>query len=127
MHGKIREIYGAALRADVEGVVALLHPDYEFFPEAGSPMDAAYRGHDGARRYFEEAFEAWEFLRLDIERLVDAGDRVVALFEMLNRGRGSGIELTGRWGEVWETDGVNLIRSRFYQSHDEALSAAGLA
>jgi hypothetical protein len=28
---------------------------------------------------------------------------------------------------VWETDGLDLIRSRFHQSHDEALGAAGLA
>jgi hypothetical protein len=127
VHDKIRALYAAALRGDVEGVVAGLHPDYEFYPEAGAPMDAAYRGHEGARRYFEEAFEAWELLRFDIERLVDAGDRVVALFEMLNRGRGSGIELSGRWAEVWETDGTDVMRSRFYQSHDEALAAAGLA
>lgn len=127
VHGKIRAVYRSALREDVEGVVALLRPDYEFYPEAGAPMDTAYRGHDGARRYFQEAFEAWEILRLDVERLVDAGDTVVALFEMHNRGRGSGIELTGRWGEVWETDGVDLVSSRFYQSHGEALGAAGLA
>jgi len=127
VHDKIRSAYRAALRGDVEGVVATLHPDYAFYPEAGSPMDAAYRGHDGARRYFEEAFEAWEFLRFDVERLIDAGDSVVALFEMHNRGRGSGIELSGRWGEVWETDGLDLTMSRFYQSHDEALGAAGLA
>lgn len=126
-HDKVRALYGAALRNDVEGVVALLHPDYEFYPEAGAPMDAAYRGHEGARRYFAEAFEAWELLRFDIERLIDVGSSVVALFEMQNRGRGSGIELTGRWAEVWEFDGTDAMRSRFYQSHDEALRAAGLA
>jgi hypothetical protein len=61
-----------------------------------------------------------------VEGLTDTQDRVVALFEMRNRGRGSGIELTGRWAEVWETEGTDLMRSRFYQSHDEALAAAGL-
>ncbi len=127
VHDKIRAVYRAAVRGDVDGVVSVLHPDYEFYPEADSPMDAAYRGHDGARRYFEDAFEAWEILELRVERLVDAGDRVATLFEMRNRGRGSGIELTGRWGELWETDGTDLMRSRFYQSHDEALAAAGLA
>ena len=37
-----------------------------------------------------------------------------------------GIELTGRWAEVWDTRGTDLVRSRFHQSHDEALADAGL-
>jgi len=127
VHSKIRAAYTAVARDDVEAVVASLHPDYEFYPEEGSPMDAAYRGHEGARRYFREAFEAWEILQFDLEGLIDAGDSVVALFEMRNRGRASGVELSGRWGELWETKGTDLMRSRFYQSHDEALAAAGLA
>jgi hypothetical protein len=72
-------------------------------------------------------FEAWEILEFEVEHLIDAGDRVAALFEMRNRGRGSGIELTGRWGEVWDTDGTDLVSSRFFQSHSEALAAAELA
>ena len=127
VHDKVRGLYGAAVREDVEGVVALLHPGYEFYPEAGAPMGPVYRGHEGARRYFGEMFEAWEILELTVERMVDSGDRVVALFEMRNRGRGSGVELTGRWGEVWETDGTDIVGSRFYQSHAEPLAAAGLA
>ena len=90
-------------------------------------MDPAYRGHEGARRYFRDTFEAWEILEFEVERVVDAGDRAVALFEMRNRGRGSGIELTGRWAEVWETNGTDIVASRFYQSHGEALEAAELA
>jgi ketosteroid isomerase-like protein len=127
LHDKLRRLYAAAVREDVDGVVALLHPEYEFFPEAAAVMEPAYRGHEGARRYFTEAFEAWEILELNVERVLDAGDNVVALFEMRNRGRGSGIELTGRWAELWEAQGTDLVRSRFYQSHDEALSAAALA
>ena len=127
VHGKVRAVYGAAVREDVEGVVARLHPDYAFYPERDAPMASAYRGHDGARRYFEEMFEAWEILELEIERVADAGNSVAVLFEMRNRGRGSGIELSGRWAEVWETDGTDLVSSRFFQSHPEALAAAGLA
>lgn len=126
VHDKIRRLYDAAVREDVDGVVALLHPEYEFFPEAGAPMGPAYHGHEGARRYFSEAFEAWEILEFRVERAIDAGDRVAVLFEMRNRGRGSGIELTGRWAEVWDTRGTDLVRSRFHQSHDEALADAGL-
>ena len=127
VHDKIRALYDAAVREDVEAVVALLHPDYAFYPEQGAVMEPAYRGHEGARRYFRDAFEAWEILEFDVERVVDAGDRVVALFQMRNRGRGSGIELTGRWAEVWETTGTDVVASRFYQSHAEALEAAELA
>jgi ketosteroid isomerase-like protein len=126
LHDRIRFLYEAAVREDVKGVVAQLAADYEFYPEAGAPMGPAYRGHEGARSYFREIFEAWEILSFDVERLVDVGDSVLALFEMRNRGRGSGAELTGRWAEIWQTSGSELTASRFYQSHDEALAAAGL-
>ena len=125
-HDRIRDLYSAAAREDVEGVVAQLSPRYEFYPEADSPMELAYRGHEGARRYFAEMFEAWEILSFRVERLLDVGDSVVALFQMRNRGRGSGIELDERWGEVWQTEGDQLVSSRFYTSHGAALSDAGL-
>ena len=126
VHDRIRALYDAAAREDVEGVVAHLAPEYEFYPETDSPMEAAYRGHEGARRYFAEMFEAWEILNFDVQRLVDVGDSVLALFRMRNRGRGSGIELDERWGEIWQTSGDQLASSRFYTSHAEALSDAGL-
>jgi ketosteroid isomerase-like protein len=127
VHDKVRAVYRAGLHEDVETAVAQLGPDYEFYPEAGAPMAPAYRGAEGARAYFREVFEAWEILSFDVERLLDVGDSVLALFEMRNRGRGSGAELTGRWAEIWQTRGQELIASRFYQTHDEALAAAGLA
>ena len=83
-------------------------------------------GHEGARRHFSEAFEAWQILEVRVERAIDA-DRVAALFEMRNRGRGSGIELTGRWAEALDTRGTDLVRSRFYRSHGEALADADLS
>jgi ketosteroid isomerase-like protein len=127
VHDKIRACYAAAVREDVDDVVAQLSPEYEFYPETDSPMEPAYRGHEGARRYFQDTFEAWEILHFHVERLVDVGDGVVALFDMRNRGRGSGIELTGRWGELWQTTGDQLLSSRFYTSHEQATAAAGLA
>jgi ketosteroid isomerase-like protein len=127
VHDRIRTLYDAAVREDVDGVVAQLSPEYEFYPEADSPMEPAYRGYEGARRYFAEMFEAWQILSFRVERLVDVGDSVVALFEMRNRGRGSGIELEGRWAEVWQTAGDQFVSSRFYTSHEQALTDSGLA
>lgn len=127
VHDKVRALYAAALRGDVEAVVAQISPDYAFYPEADSPMDPAYKGHGGARRYFRELFDAWEMLEFDVQRLIDSEDDVVALFRMRNRGRGSGIELTEDWAEVWETAGDQIMASRFHTSHQAALAAAGLA
>jgi len=51
----------------------------------------------------------------------------VALYQLDARARGSGIELSERWAELYQVEGEELASSRLFTSHDEALAAAGLA
>jgi hypothetical protein len=126
VHDTIRGINDAFTRRDI-AAVAFLGDDYEFHPEADSPLAVhRYRGREGMRRYFEHAYEVWEEIGLRIERLVDADEQVLAPYDLEVGARGSGIVPSERWAEVWEAPAGELVSSYLYTSHEEALAAAGL-
>ena len=60
------------------------------------------------------------------QRYVDAGDDVVVLGRYTAAGGASGIELEGDHGYVWTVNDGIAVRFRWFQSHAEALEAAGV-
>jgi hypothetical protein len=60
--------------------------------------------------------------------LVDAGDRVVQLFDMQMRGRSTHIEMPlGNVAWVYTYRDGRVIHQKRYMSHSEALEAVGLS
>ena len=104
-------------------------PEIELDSSESPVLDVSgvYRGTDAVRQFWREWFAAWETLRFDYE-LVDAGDRVVMLFDMRIRGRSTGIDVP--FGKVaWVMtyrDGL-VVHQKLYMSQSEALEAAGLS
>ena len=93
-----------------------------------SAMDnREYRGHEDLRRYFVELDEAWQRYEMNIERLVDAGAKVVGLFRLEAIGRGSGLELEEHPGVVYTADAGRIAQIDAYPTHAEALEAAKLS
>jgi ketosteroid isomerase-like protein len=87
-------------RGDVEGLVAEVDPAVVWeegrlvFPD----LPPAYHGPDGVRRWYEEAVvEAWESMNADLLELRDeGGGKVVQIYRVSGRGRGSGIDIDMR-------------------------------
>ena len=84
-------------------------------------------GRDAVKRFRREWLAAWETIRFEYE-LVDAGDRVVMLFDMRMRGRSTGIDVPfGKVAWVFTYRGGLLIHQKFYMAQSEALEAVGLS
>ncbi len=101
-------------------------PDFEWHTRADLPDPGTYRGPDGAARLMAEWFGAFDDLRVDIEELIDAGDRVVAVMRLHGRVRDSGEEV-----EMAETHVITIRNGkatslREYRAKEEALQAEGL-
>ena len=82
-------------------------------------------------RYGREAFrvvrETWTDFHFEVDRLVDARDDVVvALGRYTASGPASGISVSGDHGYVWTIRDGQAVRFEWFQSHDEALEAAGV-
>src|SRR2546427_418399 len=69
-------------------------PAGEWIPAmAGAVEDKVYRGHADLRRYFEELFESFSEGRPDDMEFRDLGNRVLVLYTLSVRGRGSGVAI----------------------------------
>ena len=74
-------------------------------------------------RAWTEDFEDWS---IRVERRIDAGDdRVVALTHQSATGKGSGVPVELKVGQVYELEDGRIARVRNYLKGD-ALEAAGL-
>jgi ketosteroid isomerase-like protein len=93
-----------------------------------SAMDSrVYRGRDDLRRYFAELDEVWSRYEMNLERLVDAGDRVAGLFHLHAVGRESGLRLEERPGVVFTLHAGKVVQIDAYATQAEALAAVGLS
>ena len=110
-----------------EALYELLDPNVEFIIATGALDAGRYVGHAGVRGYFRGWAGTWENWHLHPESLIDAGDDrvVVGLYER-GRGKGSGVEVDNRVGQVWTFRDGLVVRWETYSTLAQALKAAGL-
>jgi uncharacterized protein len=114
--------------------------------ETGSPLDSGLLAEDiewvnakeavesGTRKGAEAFGDAvakvdgtFDEARIEFERFIDAGDRVVVIGTLRGIGRGSGIDVTRRQGYLWTIRDGKAIRFEWFNDPDEALQAVGIA
>ena len=123
----VRRGYEAWNRDDFDGVEPLLHPDVEWHSSGVFPgFEPVYRGPDGVRRWWETLKEPWEYFTIDIERIVDVNEHVVASLKFEAVGKNSGVRVELPFVNVFEVEEGLVVRYRPFPSWDEALEAVGL-
>jgi uncharacterized protein len=117
--------YEAANRGDIEGLLDLCAPDIEW--QDVVPDARFVQGKDGVRAYFKTVWEPWEEICREPEEVIDlGGDQVLVLYHMTGRGKGSGIEIDLRGGDLLTIREGRLVRWMAYPDRAQALEAAGL-
>jgi ketosteroid isomerase-like protein len=123
----VRQIFRAFNSEDIDLILTLTHTDFELeVPPALSAEPDIYRGHDGMRRYWESFQDAMDEIRLQPERLRDAGEAVVVAMRVTAKGRRTAIPVEQRTTGVWTICDGKVIRIRAYVSLPEALASVGL-
>ena len=95
-------------------------PDY---PE-GQPV---FRGRDGFDEMTAMLAGAWSKWRLEPERFLDAGDRVVVFARIIAEGGTSGVPIEVETAHVWTIRGARATSMHAYRDRSQALEAAGLS
>jgi ketosteroid isomerase-like protein len=101
---------------------------FEWVAAAGPDVDrGVYFGREGFDRFMIEFLQEMENWSIELERLVDAGDRVVVIYRHRATGKASGATVEWQMGQIAELKDGRLIRCRNYATPADALEAAGLS
>jgi ketosteroid isomerase-like protein len=122
----VRRLMEAFDRGDFDAQLSMLDRDVELVEWPEGPDQRRFRGHDGAGQAFESWFEAWEWLRNDVQEFVEAGDKVLARGRTYGKGKGSAVEVAIDAFNVYTVREGKVTRIEFFTTEEPALRAAGL-
>ena len=111
-----------------ESFLSILDSAIEWVARAAGPLDlqGEFHGIDQAREYYARWASAWEEWDWEIEKVRAVGDVVVTQTWLTGRGRGSGMTMDMRIGQVWKFRDAKVVRYEAHPSWKQALEAAGL-
>jgi ketosteroid isomerase-like protein len=123
----VRNGFQALEVGDPEGLIELVHPDFEMTtPAALASEPDTYRGPDGVRRYFDSFYEAMDEIGIRAERFEDLGEgRVLTPSTLRARGRSTGLVAEQSIVLVWEIEDSLARRLLIFATEEEARATTG--
>ena len=122
----VRRIYASWAPGSSPAQSNLLHPDIEWVNPSYALEPGTRTGIKAFSAITGELNETVSDFRMDVERFVDADDRVAVIATMRGRGSGSGVEVENRHGSVWTIRDGKAVRFEWFSEPGEALEAVGL-
>jgi uncharacterized protein len=108
----VRQAYDAFSRGDVPAVLAVFDDSIEWYAPDELPDGGTYRGPAEVARFFQSLPEHYEELRVEVDRVLDAGEQVIA--EGHHRGRIGGTDFAVGFAHVWTLANGKATRFREY-------------
>ena len=103
-----------------------LHPEIQYRTYAHSPEAGVYRGREAVLEYHERVFGMFEHVRIEVEEVLSAGDRMVVISRVHTVPRGTEAEIVQTVVDIWTLRDGLLAERRPFSTREEALAAAGL-
>jgi uncharacterized protein len=124
----VRRVSEAFARGDLDTVFALVSPEIEWdFSHADTWLEEqSYQGYAAIMEFFSVWVGEWDDYHFELEEVIDAGDRVVAIVRDEGRAKSSGVKLERRHAEIWTLRGGRVVKIEPFDHKNEALEAVGL-
>jgi|SRR5215211_1663483 len=122
----VRRIYASWAAGSSPAESNLLHADIEWVNPSDALEPGTRTGIDAFTSITEELDDTIGDFRMDVERFIDAGDRVVVIATMRGRGSASGVEVENRHGSVWTIRDGKAVRFQWFSEPSQALEAVAL-
>ena len=117
--------FDAFTRRDLDALLVLVDDDVEVYSRL-VPLEGAYHGRDGVRRWCQNLIDAFPDWNPEPVEVRDLGDATVGEVRYRGHGGESGAPVDQViWQVAWWRGG-KLVRLGSYDSEAEALEAAGL-
>ena len=124
----VRRFADAWEHGDWDASLELAHPDIEMHGTVGGVEEGRImRGLEEMRRDYESVEEMWDEHRVEIQELIDAGDRVVIFHREHGRGKSSGVELVLDAAVLVNLRDGRIVRVQGFMDRAAALEAAGVS
>jgi ketosteroid isomerase-like protein len=114
---RVREVFAELAEPDFE--VTMVGPDY-------LPRAAEGTGPDGFNAVWADWASAFASFRIEVEDMIDAGDRVVSLVRLVARTRTGDVPIEETGAAVWTMRNGKLARAEFHLDRELALRSAGV-
>ena len=121
----LRRTYAALTRRDFVALEELADPDFEMDLTERVLNPATYHGAEGLLRFLGEIDELWASMDIDVERVIERGDELLAVLMVTLTGRGSGVEMESRIAQRWTLRDGRLLRMKLYGDADAAVAEFG--
>jgi ketosteroid isomerase-like protein len=108
-------------------VESLFHPEVEFHTYPNAPEAGVYRGRDAVIAYNQRLFEQFESVRIELDEVLPAGDRVIVTSRQHAVPRGGQAATVVQVVELWRIQDGLLAERRTFSTRRDALPAVGLA
>ena len=119
----VRAVVDAFNRGDFASALDLCAEDVEFDWSRRLLDGEVFHGHEGARRFMQDAHEIFDEIQLPAEDLTDLGNGLVLLAGSARfKGHASGLDVEAYAANLWTVRGGKVSRFRFYQTKDDALA-----
>lgn len=118
--------YAAFNAGDVDALVAMLTPDFEWHEAAEIPGPKAAANRDEFVRFMRGFDRLWEEFRFEPLEIVENGDLIYAHMRATGRGRASEERIDFVIHHVWQVRDGLFARMNAYLEQDEAKAAAGI-
>lgn len=116
----VRRGYEAMRRRDIDEVLRDCDPDIVFVSLVGQVEGKVYEGHQGIRDFFYDLLGAWELWLPQPQQFEEVGDAVLVTGTSQLRGKGSGLEMTVPWGQLFRLRAGKVVWCRIYSDRAEA-------
>jgi ketosteroid isomerase-like protein len=124
----VQQAFDAFGDGRMRDVIDALDEEVEMLGAVGGLEEGeVIRGREAvARQLLLPDSSVWAERRYEVQRFLEADNRVVALVHEHRRGRGSGIKVAAEIALIYSFRGNKVVRIEPYMSQSEALEAAGL-
>ena len=115
-------------RGDLDAAVAGVSPDCDLELPPMLPEADTDQGRLGLRHVWEIWRDSFEEFRMDVEEVIDAGDKVIVMAAACGTGKDSGAEVrTPSFAIIWTVQDDVAISMRALPTRAAALEAVGLS
>ena len=123
----VRRAFEAWNGGDPEAAIELLDPEVEWHLPPNFPDAQAWQGRDAVVQGLAGVVGAWDEFRAELQELIDAGDRVVALVRFHGRAAITGLDLGGVSvdAQIWTLRDGRAVDIQMYNGSDDALREVG--